>query len=169
MSSACTLCGDSLKASIVFTYSTVFTLCVLCFGEALGSEVTIVETLLALVLGCRTVKSWSVSCVSTMFTHVRTNQWLRFWFLWLLSLSIQLPLLRVWLEWLLRRMALQILVPAFPLVHFGYWVALFSDLVDTLCIRIFACGIGAFDVLCSCSTGFKLLEPLPDCSSSNIW
>ena len=144
-------------------------ICVWCFCEALAGEVTIVLALLALVLGCRTVESWSVSYVSTTFTHVWTNWSLWFWFLQLLSLSMQLPLLRVWLEWLLCWMALSILMPAFPLVHFGFWVALFSDLVDTFCIRIFACGISAFDVFRSCSTSFKLLELLPDCSSSNIW
>ena len=117
-SSACRQCGDSLNASIAFTSSTVFT-CVLCFWWALAGEVTIVLALLALVLSCRTVKSWSVPCVSTMFTYVWANWWLRFWFLWLLSLSVQLPLLRVWLEWLLCQMALWILVPAFPVVHFG--------------------------------------------------
>ena len=51
-------------------------ICVLCFCEALAGEVTIV----LLVLSCRTVKSWSVSCVSKTFTHGWTNWCLRFWF-----------------------------------------------------------------------------------------
>ena len=60
-------------------------------------------------------------------------------------------------------------MPAFPLLPFAFWVALFLDLVDTFYSRIFAYSTGAFDVLCSCSTSFKLLELLPDCSSSYIW
>ena len=60
-------------------------------------------------------------------------------------------------------------MPTFPLLPFAFWVALFLDLVDIFYSRIFAYSISASDVLCSCPTSFKLLELLPDSSSSYIW
>ena len=60
-------------------------------------------------------------------------------------------------------------MPAFPLLPFAFWVALFSDLVDIFYSRIFAYSIGASDVLCSCPTSSKLLELLPDDSSLMIF
>ena len=135
-------------------------ICALWFCEALAGEMSIFPTFLALELGRRTVESWSVSCVSTVFTFVWIKGRLRFWFVLFLSLSVWLPLLGVWLKWLL---------PAFSLLPFAFWVDLFLDLVDTFYSRIFAYSIGAFDVFCNCSTSFKLLEFLPDSSSSYIW
>ena len=148
-------------------------ICALWFCEALAGEMSIFVTFLALKLGCRTVESWSVSCVSTAFTYVWIDGCLRFWFVLSLSLSVWLPLLRVWLKWLFCWMALRMLMsvfmPSFPLLVFAFWVALFSDLVDTFYSSIFAYNIGASDVLCSCPTSFKLLEFLPDSSGSYIW
>ena len=43
-----------------------FVLCGFC--EALAGEMSVFLTFLALEPGCRTVESWSVSCVSTAFT-----------------------------------------------------------------------------------------------------
>ena len=75
-------------------------ICTLWFCEALAGEMSIFVTFLALKLGCRTVESWSVSCVSTVFTYVWIKGCLRFWFVLSLSLSLWLPFLRVWLKWL---------------------------------------------------------------------
>ena len=141
-------------------------ICALWFCEAFAGEMSIFLTFLALEPGHGTVESWSVSCVSTAFTYVWIKGCLRFWFVLFSSLSMWLPLLGVWLKWLFCWMALQMLIwvlmPAFPLLPFAFWVALFSDLVDTFYSRIFANSIGASDVFCSCSTSFKLLELLPD-------
>ena len=85
-------------------------ICALWFCEALACEMSVCLTFLALELGRRTVESWSVSCVSTAFTYVWIKGRLRFWFLLFLSLSVWLPLLRVWLRWLFCLMALQMLM-----------------------------------------------------------
>ena len=95
---ACTLCGGFVNASTAFTSSIVFTFVLCGFVRHLLVKFL---TFLALELGCRTVESWSVSCVSTALTYVWIKGSLRFWFLLFLSLSMWLPLLRVWLKWLL--------------------------------------------------------------------
>ena len=75
-------------------------ICARWFCEALAGEMSRFLTFLALEPGCRTVESWSVSCVSTAFTHVWIKGHLRFQFVLFLSLSVWLPLLGVWLKWI---------------------------------------------------------------------
>ena len=94
-SSACTLCRDFVNSSTALNLFNSVHICALWFCEALAGEMSVFVTFLALKLGCRTVESWSVSCVSTVFTYLWIKGCLRFWFVLFLSLSVRLPLLGI--------------------------------------------------------------------------